>query len=192
MNTSHTDQDFRTLIHTRHVTCTGYARKDGLFDIEARMQDVKPDAVLIPFIDTTVPAGNPYHEMRIVITIDASLLIHHVEAHTDAGPTADCAEVNPAYAMLKGLRIGPGFKKQVKERVGGIHGCTHLTQLLDSMATTAFQALMEVRHAERRKQQECDPDSPLPKPWVADTCHTYRMDGEVIKLVWPENRRQKA
>mgnify|MGYP000665185871 CR=1 FL=1 len=34
----------------------------------------------------------------------------------------------------------------MRETVGGVQGCTHLTELLRNMATTAFQTMVSVRH----------------------------------------------
>jgi hypothetical protein len=153
------------------------------------MTDTKPRQVDTTFL--TVPAGSAFHDMRIVMTVDAALRILSVAAHTGAGPTPYCAEINPAYSSLEGLRIGPGFKSQVKARVGGTLGCTHLTQLLDTMATTAVQAMVEHNYAEARLRQELNPEAPMPKPWVIDTCHSYRMDGEAVNILWPESRRPK-
>jgi hypothetical protein len=37
----------RRLAHTRQIVCSGYARSDGLFDIEASPQDTKADEVAV-------------------------------------------------------------------------------------------------------------------------------------------------
>ena len=39
-------------------------------------------------------------------------------------------------AALTGIRIGPGWRRQVQERVGGVRGCIHITELLWPLATT--------------------------------------------------------
>lgn len=54
--------------HTRSVRFEGYARADGLWDIEAHLTDVKPeDYLLAPGVRA---AGSPVHEMWIRVTID--------------------------------------------------------------------------------------------------------------------------
>ena len=69
----------RELIHTRTVECNGYRRKDGLWDIEGRLVDIKT----YTFHNNErgeVPPGEPVHEMWIRLTVDDDLKIHDVEA----------------------------------------------------------------------------------------------------------------
>ena len=54
----------REHMHTRDITCTGYRRADGLWDIEGHLTDTKTYA----FTNDErgeVPPGVPVHEMRI-------------------------------------------------------------------------------------------------------------------------------
>src|SRR3989337_2850721 len=46
--------------HTRSVRFEGYARADGLWDIEAHLTDVKPDDYLLA--PGVRPAGSPVHD----------------------------------------------------------------------------------------------------------------------------------
>ena len=66
-----------------------------------------------------------------------SFEIKEVEAVTDAGPYEICPEITANYGKLVGLKIGVGWTREVQKRVGGVHGCTHLRELLKPMATTA-------------------------------------------------------
>jgi len=127
--------------------------------------------------------------MRLVMTLDREMLIREMRAVTATGATPYCAEINAAYASLQGLRIGPGFKQQVKQRVGGVKGCTHLTELVNTLGNTAMQTMFSLRRAENARRRTAEPDAPLPRPWVIDTCHAYRSDGEAVQRVWPLQRR---
>lgn len=177
----------RTLRHTRQIHCQGYQRDDGLYDIEAEMRDISPVATELPF--TSVPAGGLIHRMYLTVTVDAELVIRHIEARTETGPTPVCADINAAYATLKGLRIGKGFRQEAKARLGGAKGCTHLTELLGPLATTAMQTLMSVQRETNPWHLKLDGQDPIPRPWVLDTCHAYRIDGEAATVVWPVHRR---
>jgi hypothetical protein len=66
------------LIHTRTVTCCGYRRADGLWDIEARMTDRKSYAVQNDH--RAVEAGGLFHDMTLRVTVDDALLIHGIDA----------------------------------------------------------------------------------------------------------------
>ncbi|MDM0021168.1 DUF2889 domain-containing protein [Variovorax saccharolyticus] len=177
----------RRLLHTREIVCRGYLRDDGLFDIEGSMRDLSAEGSDLYF--KTLRAGDELHAMRITMTVDDALVIRHLRVHTDAAPTPYCADSNPAYRALEGLVIGPGFTRKARDRVGGTRGCTHLTELLGPLATTAMQTLFaHKREAGGLRATHALPGK-LPKPSLADTCQAYRADGEAIRIIWPPERR---
>lgn len=168
----------RKHLHTRTVTCHGYQREDGLWDIEAHMVDIK--TYTFPNHDRgSIEAGEPLHGMWIRVTVDDDLLIHDAEAVTDHGPFHQCGDIAPAYAKLKGLRIGKGFDKQIRELFAGPAGCTHLRELLRPLATTAYQTIYPAREKKRRQE------SAHKRPLVLDTCYALRSDGAAVKREWP-------
>lgn len=181
-----TQSPSRRPLHRRQIVCTSYARSDGLFDIEGFMQDTKSDDSTLLF--KQVPAGEPIHTMRVIVTVDANLTIHHIEARTEVGPTPFCADINEAYAALKGITLGAGYMKEVKRRIGGAKGCTHLTELLGPIATTAIQTMMGLRKTnplERANVKSNDHRAGHP---MVDTCHAWRQDGEVVNLLRSRDR----
>ncbi|WP_166363297.1 DUF2889 domain-containing protein [Pseudomonas akapageensis] len=175
----------RRLLHTRNVTCTGYLRSDGLFDIEGRLLDTKGCETDMPF--GTIAAGGALHQMVMLMTVDANLVIQHVEARSEVTPAPFCKQISHVYGALKGLKIGAGFKKQVAERVGGEQGCTHLTELLGPMATTLIQTTAPLLREQMRLRETQEPGFKRPKHWVIGTCHTYRTDGEAVRMLWPDH-----
>ncbi|MDD2058526.1 DUF2889 domain-containing protein [Pseudomonas sp. GD03860] len=184
MNQDESTAPTRRLLHTRQVTCTGYLRSDGLFDIEGRLLDTKGCDTEMPF--GTIPAGGTLHQMYLLMTVDADLVIQHVEARSEVVPTPGCAQISQAYAALKGVKVGAGFKQRVAERVGGINGCTHLSELLGPMATTLIQTTAPILRERLLLREQQEPGFKRPKHWVIGTCHTYRNDGEVVRTLWPD------
>lgn len=176
----------RRLVHTRRVECMGFERSDGLFDIEGHIRDTKAEDSNLLF--KTVPAGSPIHDMRIVVTIDSNLVIHRIEAHTHSAPSRFCTEINEAYAGLEGVTIGAGFMKEVKSRLSGPKGCTHLTELLGPIATTAIQTLMGWHKAAPARGEAADPAIGAPAHPMVDTCHAWRAGGEVVQFALRRNR----
>ncbi len=165
--------------HTRRIELQGYNREDGLFDIEARLTDTKSygfDAADRGWIDP----GAPLHGTAMRLTIDENFTIVAFEAATDYSPYRICPEIAPNYAKLAGLRIGPGFLRAVAERVGGVHGCTHLRELMQQMGTVAYQTLYPV--LARRKK----PGIASGRPSLLNTCYAYREDGPVVQQRWPD------
>lgn len=168
----------RKHLHTRSITCTGYERDDGLWDIEATLTDVKTYS--FPNHDRgEIKAGEPLHGMWIRITVDTDLLIHDAVAVTDHGPFTICRDIAPAYSRLIGLRIGKGFDKEVRALFDGPHGCTHLRELLRPLATTAYQTIFPARERKRRKEASDV------RPGILDTCYALRTEGEVVQREWP-------
>lgn len=178
----------REPIHTRSIECRGYRREDGLWDVEAHLTDTKTYGFDNHFRGE-LPAGAPVHDMWLRITVDDRLVIHAIEAVTEASPYAACPAVTANFQRLKGLRIYPGFQKQVRERLGGTEGCTHLVDLLAPLATTAYQTVFpwRARQEERRLAREGTPAArPTRRPKLIDSCHAFASDGEVVQRYWPE------
>ncbi|MDM0103464.1 DUF2889 domain-containing protein [Variovorax sp. J22R24] len=177
----------RRLLHTREIVCRGYLREDGLLDVESTMKDVTPEGSDLFF--KRLGAGEHLHRMRITMTVDTDLVIRQLQVHTEAAPTPYCADSNPAYRGLEGMKIGPGFTRKARALVGGTKGCTHLTELLGPLATTAMQALFALRRETGSLRSAHQAGGPLPKPSLAGMCQAYREDGEALKIIWPMHRR---
>jgi hypothetical protein len=184
----------RQHLHTRRVTCQGFYRDDGLWDIEGRITDEKTYEHANEWRGPLKP-GDLVHDMSIRLTLDHRFIIVDVEAVTDSSPYRICGDITPDFKKLIGLRIGGGFNRAVRERLGGTHGCTHLVELLGPVATTAFQTAgsrrsNELQAAHRLKigkpAAPRDPSKPPRRPYVLDSCHAWASDGEVAKRWVPQ------
>jgi hypothetical protein len=118
--------------------------------------------------------------MWMRLTVDEDLVITACEAATDHSPYAICPRAAANFARLAGLRIGPGFTRAVKERVGGVEGCTHLRELLAQMATVAFQTLQPIRQRRRAEGER-----PAGRPALVGTCLAWAPDSPVTRRVYP-------
>ena len=166
----------REPIHTRRVTSYGYRREDGLWDIEGHLVDTK--SYSFPNRDRgTVKAGEPVHEMWLRITVDDALMIHATEASTEHGPFNICGGATDNFSKINNVKIGPGFRREIDKLVGGVHGCTHLRELLLSIATTAFQTVIPI--VSKRGS-----GSSAKNTRVLGTCHAYAPDTEVAKRMF--------
>jgi len=181
----------RQHLHTRRVVCQGFFRDDGLWDIEGRITDEKTYEHANEWRGPLKP-GDFVHDMSIRLTIDHTFTIVDAEAVTDKSPYSMCGDIAPAFRKLIGLRIGGGFHRAVRERLGGVHGCTHIVELLGPVATTAFQTVSskKARDLNREHRENTgtlppkDPNAapkPRRKPYMLDTCHTWASDSEVTR-----------
>jgi hypothetical protein len=188
----------RELLHTRDIQISGYRRDDGLYDIEAQLADAKTYG----FVNQDrgyVTAGEKLHGMWLRLTLDDTMTIVASEAATDYAPYAMCPGAAPAFASLTGLRIKPGFLREAAQRVGGTAGCTHLRELLQQMATTAYQTISPYR-AWREAQntgEAAEPGSDKLDARIAqkllssgasivNSCRAYASDGPIVRRRWPE------
>ena len=169
----------REALHRRTIDMVGFRRADGLFDIEAHLIDTKTYA-----FDNTdrgiVEPGTPLHGMLARMTLDEDMMIVQFEASTEFAPYSMCPQAAPNFARLAGIRVGRGFIRAASERIGGIHGCTHLRELLAQMGTVAFQTLYPVR---RTREAEREPGV---RPAMLGTCLAYAPDSTQVQRLWPE------
>ncbi|MCB1868104.1 MAG: DUF2889 domain-containing protein, partial [Gammaproteobacteria bacterium] len=70
----------RKHLHTRHITCEGFMRDDGLWDIEAKLVDTKPFRFENRLGGRTTEADEPIHGMLLRVTLDLDLVIHEIDA----------------------------------------------------------------------------------------------------------------
>lgn len=166
----------RVPLHTREVVCQGFRRSDGLYEFEGRLLDRKNHDMHLLF--KQVPAGEPVHQMRLVMVVDEDWVVRDAHAGSLSAPTPFCGEIAAAYQSLQGLKIGRGFRRELLQRLGGEAGCTHLTGLVESLATTIFQTLITLYY---EKPQSAGIGAPEPGRdpilGLLGTCHAYRRDG---------------
>jgi len=173
----------RQLLHTRTIRCEGYAREDGLWDIDGWMTDTKA----YDFTSTDrgeVKAGVPVHGMGLRLTIDSDMTIRAVDAAMDYTPFKMCPAITPNFQRLVGLSMAKGFNADVRKALGGTEGCVHLVDLLRPMATTAYQLLAPMAY-KAMKDREARGEGP--RPFFIDQCHAWQADGEVTQTQFPHH-----
>ena len=173
------EPDPRQAIHTRSIVCRSYSRSDGNVDIDARFIDTRAFDYTSEWRGPCQP-GDALHQMQMRLTIDRDRNILAVASAMVNTPYDTCPGVNPNFQRLVGMSLAKGFRKALRERLGGVEGCTHVLALLDAMAAAAVQSFASRFHAPRQAGQ------PVPvrvfKPQALEgTCHSYRSDGPVLK-----------
>jgi len=178
------DASPRKPLHRRALEFQGFAREDGLWDIEGRLTDRKPFAHL-NYRNEPIGEGEPVHDMWVRLTLDDAMQVLAIEAATDASPFGICPDAIPALQSLKGLRLGPGWRQALKARLPPSASCTHLSELLQATATVAFQTL-----GFGRTPEGTNPLSGMGHggvaPFFVDKCHSWRADGAAVLEVFPQ------
>ncbi|MGX9963735.1 DUF2889 domain-containing protein [Roseomonas sp. F4] len=175
----------RVPLHRRQITMDGYQRTDGLFDIEAHLVDTKS----YPFDNMdrgTLAPGDQLHGMWVRMTVDEEMVIRACEAVSDFTPYEVCPKAALSMSKLAGVSIGPGFNRAVKERVGGVLGCTHLREVMAQMATVAYQTIAPVKWRRARAVREAAiaagdiTGAPPPRRLPIGSCYAYAEDSPVV------------
>ncbi len=171
----------RTLMHRRTFCYEVFERADGLWDIEAQMQDRKTYEFTLAS-SLRAPA-EPLHSMILRVTVDNALNIVDVQAQTFGAPyLAQCQTIAPDYRKMIGLNIVKGFRTAIRELFEGVAGCTHLTELANSLPTVVIQGVAVELNTRHRKAVG---DEQAGRPFQINKCHALAEDGEAVKLYYP-------
>lgn len=171
----------RELLHTRRARYEGYKRADGLWDIEGHLTDIKNHDY--PLKTGVRRAGQPVHSMWLRLTIDGKFNIIDATASSEVVPYPDgCEHIAPAYRKLIGLNLVKDFRKRSKELLGGVRGCTHLTEMLAGMPTAAIQSFAG------EMKEELDDGS---RPFQLDQCHALETSTETVRRWYPKWYRKE-
>ena len=173
----------RKLLHQRNISLNGFLREDGLFDLEAELLDTKNYNVS-NHDRGNILAGEPIHKMKIVLTIDNEMFIKKATAKTISSPFKICKKANNNFKMLEGLQIKAGWKKKINELIGNVMGCTHIREMLGSLATTAFQTIQG--HNNKTSKEIEKNKTPNKKPILLGSCYAFNPNSEVVKRIWPD------
>ena len=175
----------RQLKHRRQIDVQVFARSDGLWEVDALLTDLKTRVALMA--EGPRPAGTPIHEMLLRLVVNHNLDILEAGSETRWMPyTGVCDQHGDVYARLVGLNLLQDFRKQLARQVGGVLGCTHLTELARVLPTAVVQAfageVIDTRGTAEGSSQ----------PFQIDRCHALRSGGEAVRLHYPRWYRAAA
>jgi hypothetical protein len=173
----------REEVHHRNLSMRAYRRRDGLYDVEAHLEDRKPFDFTRPS-GTVLPAGEPWHDLWVRVVLDEPFVVRAIEAASDVTPHAVCKEAEATLQVLVGERVAAGWSRLVKQRLRGAAGCTHLMEMLIPLATTALQGIRALQGF----PQAVDADG---RPKKIDSCYAWAGHREVVKMVWPQHWRPR-
>lgn len=169
----------RNPIHTRTIVIDGYEREDGLFDIDGRITDVKTVEYISESALVIAP-GEALHDMKVRLVVDENLNVQDIFAVTDSSPHPACPEAAAYIQRLKGMSLYKGWRAAISERLAGADGCAHLKELLNVMASGAYQCLTVTR-----KKKGAEPASDV-RPKKVNSCLAYSDSGALVKKRWPQ------
>ena len=181
------DDTQREELHHRSIDLRFYRRRDGLYEVEGCLLDRKTHPFRRQLTNEDTPAGTPIHDIVVRLVVDDTLLVHDAQALMRTTPFDVCQGATATLEPLKGLRMGAGWNKRVRELLGRSASCTHIMELLGPMATTAFQGL-----APQRLAAVNEPGNEAMRLAKVDSCYAYGAEREVVARLWPHLHRPPA
>lgn len=168
----------RQLKHRRQIDVQVFSRGNGFWEVDATLSDVKTR--MARMAEGPRPAGTPIHEMLLRLVVNEQLDIVEAGSETRWMPyTGTCDHHGDAYQRLVGLNLLREFRKQLRQRVGGVLACTHITELAQVLPTAVVQAF-----AGEVIDTRGDTDG-ASQPFQIDRCHALRSSGDAVRLHYP-------
>lgn len=165
----------RKWAHTRQIEINTFDLGDHRILIEGKLRDTR---------DHHSPSEGAGKEPFLVHHLIArlwvqgpDLTITAVEAEMPTIPRKICPEALPVVQKLVGLRVISGFTQKVKDLIGDVKGCSHLTNLILTLGPVAVQGYFA---AYGKKEGGRFLDNPAVSR-VIDSCHVWRKDGPYVR-----------
>ncbi len=175
----------RQLKHRRQIDVQVFTRGNGLWEVDAVLTDTKTRVANM--IDGPRQPGTPIHDMLLRLVVNEKLDIVEAGSETRWMPyTGTCNQHGDAYAGLVGLNLLQNFRHVLRLKLGGVLGCTHITELAQTLPTAVVQAfageVIDTRGTADGAKQ----------PFQIDRCHALRSDGDIVRLHHPRWYRAAA
>ena len=117
-------------------------------------------------------------------SVDDTFTIHEAVACSDGVPYPGyCDTIGPVYGKLVGLNLVRGFRRTIGEMFADVRGCSHMTELLNSLPTAAIQTVASFRR---------DDEETKDKPFQLDRCHALETSAEAVRIYYPRWYRKPS
>jgi len=168
-------------IHSRTITVNSFEIDDSSLLVEGDLVDER-------FFPSFYYSRNEFldpgivHDIRVEMKVSLPALeITEARATMRKIPIEECLGVESCAGKIVGLRIKPGFSRDLKDRLGGTAGCLHMTTLIYHMGAAAVQgmwaALSRKREGGGTRSLDYDPGI------LKDSCWLWREDGPFYEKV---------
>ena len=178
-------RESRKLVHTRKIEIQTYDLGDHRVLVEGKLADIR-----IPQSSAGEVERGPVlvHDLIARIWVQGpDLTISAVEAEMEQIPREICPEILPGMQKLVGLKIITGFTQRVKDLIGDVKGCSHLTNLFLTLGPVAVQGYWA---AYGRRPGARSLENPAVSR-VLDSCHVWRKDGPYVRSLFAQMDKEK-
>ncbi|MGH8786889.1 MAG: DUF2889 domain-containing protein [Cupriavidus necator] len=173
----------RKAAHTRTIQLQAYERQDGLWDLEALIEDTKPEEFATQ--TTHFSCGVPIHLMAMRVTVNGALDVLAAEGSMQRMPFPSiCPEAQSRLERLVGANLLKGFRQEISKRISAHERCSHLSELAALLPTLAVQTILQAKIVDEVETQ------PSSRPLKIGGCHAWREDGPLVMKHYPQWYRQ--
>jgi len=170
-------------VHTRAIRIDTFAVDDDHVIVEGVLEDNRH----LPSYSLAGKERPPrqIHGMTVRLLIGGMpARIVDAEADMPEVPQEQCRAAVRSVEKLVGMSIVYGFSKEVKDRLDGVEGCSHLTSLILTMGSAAVQGMA----AHRARKPPAPEMGAVMLEYLKNTCCTWREDGPAYQNVLQEVR----
>lgn len=96
--------------------------------------------------------------------------------HELCGPVADSVK------KIVGVAVAAGFSEQIRRRLGGVEGCSHLTHLILAMGPAILHGFW-AQHSRQPRPVPRSRDEVQGLPYLINSCRLWQEDGPLLQLV---------
>jgi len=171
-------------VHTRKIEIHTYDLGKNQILVEGKLADTRSAAL-------QEPESSPVliHDLIARLWVQGpDFTIIKAEAEMVHIPRNICPDILPVVKKLVGMKIITGFTQRVKDVIGGINGCAHLTSLFQTLGPAAVQGYFAAYGRRGKERSLDDPDISR----VIDSCHVWRKDGPYVGSLLAMLKKSKA
>jgi hypothetical protein len=93
-----------------------------------------------------------------------------------------CATVADSVKKIVGVAVAAGFSEQIRRRLGGVEGCSHLTHLILAMGPAILHGFW-AQHSRQPRPLPRSREEVQGLPYLINSCQLWREEGPLLQLV---------
>ncbi len=178
--------------HNRKIEISTYPAEGGHIITEGRLTDVRLKDYY-KFTGERVDAGT-LHDLRLILLVKIpEMIIEDLEVVIETVPREDCLLIAKSLNPIIGMPVTGGFTAKVREAAGGTRGCTHLLNLLVTMAPALMQGYWAYIYQQKPDLSKIKDrnKSGIMSRGLKNSCFTWREEGEayqkMVRLINEKN-----
>lgn len=167
-------------VHTRGIEIATYPVKGQRVVVEGWLRDERLVEIYRHWDQKPRQTG-PVHGLCVRLLVGGfPLEILDAEAQMPTVPTGQCVDIKDSVKKVIGTTITAGYSERVRNLIGGIEGCTHLTHLVVVMGPAALHGAWTV-YAQNSRPAPKTLEEVEGLEYLINSCHLWAPDGVLVR-----------